>query len=332
VAPPGTADTLAASTEAYVRALSALQISVDEVAKNANIDAAKAQVQTDATAALKALADVRNRFGMNADRLISDSSRKLLEDPIVNITRLLNDLEPVALNKKGKGLCDQAGALWRKYPFSANAAAQATIPEVNAIFRKPDGSLWKLYNESLQKALVKRENRYERTQETINPRFVEFFNRAAAFSEALYPEGAQEPRLTFSLKPVPTEGIQGTALNVNGQNLTYSGGTPAAKQFTWQGSSASVVSATVRFGNSADFEWSSDKGLWAIFQFFQKAERWQPAGEGHVVDWLMRAGIKNEPMRLHGNPLTVRYEIDKAGSFFQKGYFSTMGCIAEIAR
>ena len=35
--------------------------------------------------------------------------------------------------------------------------------------------------------------------------------------------------------------------------------------------------ASVKFG-STDLGWSDNDGLWAVYQFFEEAERWVPAG------------------------------------------------------
>jgi type VI secretion system protein ImpL len=293
-------------------------------------------VQVNANAAWDAKRQITNTFRINADQSIGASVQKLLEDPITNIRTLVTDLVPAELNGKGKTLCAQFRPLWNKYPFNAGATAQATVAEINAMFRKPDGALWKLYDENLQKLLPMQGGRYVPAPNPavkLNPAFVRFFQEAAALSEALYADGTQDPHFSFTLKPVPTEGIQNIGLRLDGQALSYTGGTAAPKQFTWQAAGAHEARATVRFGSSTDLAWSNNEGLWAIFQFFGKAERWQPVGNAHQLEWIIRIG--KDPMTLpNGSPLTVRFELDMAGAppVFQKGYFARMGCVAEIAR
>jgi len=262
--------------------------------------------------------------------------QKLMEDPITYVEGLLRTLGPAELNGKAKGLCGQFRPLLTKYPFNASATAQATVQEVNAIFRKPDGALWAFYDANLQKALMRQGSQYVPNPASgvkLSSAFVSFFNQAAAFSEALYAGGSQDPHFTYTLKPVSSEGIQTVTLTLDGQNLKYSGGAASPKQFTWQGSGNHEAKATVKFGGGPDLAWSNNDGLWAVFHFFGKAERWTPSGSGNSLEWVIRIG-KDAVTLPNGNPLTVRFELDMGATapVFQKGYFSRLGCVSEVAR
>jgi len=244
-------------------------------------------------------------------------------------------LGPAELNGKGRALCAQLRPLLSKYPFNPSASVQATLPEVNAVFRKPDGALWVFYDANLQKLLPRQGAQYVSVPAAginLNPAFVAFFNRAAGLSDALYAGGVQEPHLTYTLKPVPSEGIQGITLRLDGLVLTASATDTTPKQFTWPGTSVREAKASVRFGGT-DLGWSTHEGLWGVFQFFEEAERWQPAGAGYQLEWVVRAG--KSPMTLpSGRPLTVRFELNMGGlpPVFEKGYLSRIGCVAEVAR
>jgi hypothetical protein len=101
----------------------------------------------------------------------------------------------------------------------------------------------------------------------------------------------------------------------------------------WQSSGAHGAKATVKFGGGPDLAWSSNDGLWAIFQFFNKAETWHPSGNGSTLEWVIRIG--KDPVLLPSNkPLTVRFELDMGASpqVFQKGYFSRLACVADVAK
>ena len=212
----------------------------------------------------------------------------------------------------------------------------ATVADVNGIFHKPDGALWKFYDENLQKLLPKQGSQYVAASAggvNLNPAFVAFFNQAAALSDFLYAGNTADPHITYTLKPVPAEGIQTVGLRLDGQAFAYSGGDAAPKQFVWQAAGAHEAKATVKFGGGPDLAWSSNDGLWAIFQFFNKAETWRPAGNGNVLEWVIRIG--KDPVTLpSGKPLTVRFELDMGGApqVFQKGFFPRLSCVSDIAR
>jgi type VI secretion system protein ImpL len=337
VVPPGSTDRfIAPPNQNYMNALVTLQTSIESIAgQPQQNDAAAAQTLSNATQAKVTTRQMAQAFRIDADGHIEGSVQKLLEDPIVYAEGLLRTLGPAELNGKGKALCGQFRAVMAKYPFNPASTAEATLTEVNGLFRKPDGALWIFYDQNLQKLLPKQGSTYVPVPAagvTLNPAFTGFFTAAAAFSDAAYAGGAQDPHLTYNLKPEPADGIQTVSVNIDGQTLSYSGGAATAKQFTWQGSGSHDAKATVKFGNGPDLAWSNNEGLWSAFQFFAKAERWQPAGAGYMLEWVIRIG--KDPVTLPGGkPLTVRFDLDMAGAppVFQKGYFSRMACVADVA-
>jgi type VI secretion system protein ImpL len=337
VVPPASVDRyIADSNQNYMNALMSLQASIEQAAAAPGqpSDAAAAQTLGQAGAAKLATRQMAQAFRIDPEARLESTVQNLLEQPITYVESLLRLLGPAELNAKGKGLCAQFRTLMGKYPFNPASQTPATIQEVNALFRQPDGALWGFYAESLQKALPKQGAQYVAAPGggvNLNPAFVSFFNRAAAFAEAAYAGGAQEPRIGYTLRPVPTEGTVATSLRIDGQTLAFSGGAPQPAKFVWQGGGTHEAVATVKFGSS-DLDWANYQGLWAAFQFFGDAERWIPAASGFNVEWIVRVG-KN-PVTLEGRPLTVQYNLDMNGAppIFQRGYFGGMGCVADVAR
>lgn len=336
VVPPGSTDRfIAPPNQNYMNALVALQASIEPIAGQPPNDAAAAAPLNNATQAKVTTRQMAQTFRIDADGHIEASVQKLLEDPIVYAEALLRTLGPTELNGKGKGLCSQFRAVMTKFPFNPSSTTDATLPEVNGVFRKPDGALWVFYDANLQKLLPKQGGGYAPVAAggvTLNPGFVEFFKTAAGFSDALYTGSPQDPHFTYTLKPEASEGIQTVGLQIDGQTMSYSGGAATPKQFTWQGGGTHEAKATVKFGGGPDLEWSNDTGVWAAFQLFAHAERWLQASPGNTLEWVVRAG--KGPMLLpNGKPLTVRFTLDMGGTppVFQRGYFSHMACVAEVA-
>lgn len=338
VVPPTSVDRyIAGPNQPYMNALVALQTAVEGVASQPQPgEAAAMQTLQSATNAKVTTRQLAQSFRIDPDAHAEATVQKLLEDPITNVEALLRSLGPAELNDKGKGFCSEYRSLMSKYPFNSNATIQATVADVNKVFKKPDGALWTLYEGSLKKYLLQQGTQFVPASGgtvSLSPAFVSFFNQAAALSGSFYPDGSQEPRLTYALKPVPVEGIQTVGLSLDGQTLTYTGGAAAAKQFIWQGGGNHEAKATVRFGGGPDLAWSTNDGLWAVWQFFGKAEQWRQTGNTASLEWVIRIG--KDPVTLpSGKPLTVRFDLDMGGApaMFQKGYFSRLACVSEVAR
>jgi type VI secretion system protein ImpL len=338
VVPPSAVDRyVAPPNQSYMSALGALDTSLEQVAAQPGqpADAAANQVLANAGTAKSASRALGQAFLPDPEGKVDTASQKLLDDPITYVEGLLRTLGPSELNAKGKALCGQLRPVLAKYPFTPNATQQASLAEVNSILRKPDGALWTFYDANLQRLLTRQGAQYAAAPGggmTVNPAFVAFLNRAAAVSDAFYAGGAQDPHLTYTLKPVPSEGIESLTLQLDGQTLTTSAANAAAKQFVWPGAGAREAKASVKFGGT-NLGWSSNEGLWAVFQFFEEAERWTPAGGAWDLEWVVRAG-KNAMTLPSGKPLTVRFELNmgSAPPVFQKGYLSHLGCVADIAR
>jgi len=332
--PPGNDRYVGPQNKDYVGALSKLQTSVDAVATSPQ--------GTESPATSQAIADAKDaknttnqlaavNFNPDQERLVQN----LLLEPITNVEAKLRGAGADDLNAGGKGLCVQFRAVLTKYPFNAASKLDATVDEVSAILKKPDGALWKFYDESLKKFLAKQGNQYAAVpggNVTLNQHFVDFFNQAAAFSDFLYAGGSPDPHFTYSLKPVPTEGIQKIGLEIDGQKLEFNGGTPAAKPFTWQPGGTHAAKGTYT-AEGASF--SDNGGTWAIFRLFGEADRNAPSGSGGMFfDWIIRTGKEGKPSLLpNGKPLTVRLELDMPGPpIFQKGFFNRLACVSEVAK
>ena len=328
VAPPDSKDRfIAPPNQNYMNALVALQASLDALNGQVN-DPGATGVLNNATQAKIVTKQMAQTFRPDKDGHLDTVVQKLLEDPITSVEQMLRAAGPAELNAKGKTLCAQFRGVMGKYPFNPASGTDATLEEVGSLFRPPDGALWTFYQQNLQKALTKQGGQYASSgAPPLTPNFVAFFNAAAEFSNALY-GGGSDPRFTYSLKPEPTEGVLGTTLRIDGQSLDYSAGAPAAsKQFAWQGSGTHEVAATVKLGGP-DIKWEDEAGPWSVFRFFSVADQRTLT----TLEWVVRVG-RNAAI-VNGKPLTVKYDLDMGSlpQIFQRGYFSRMSCVAEVAR
>lgn len=339
VTPACQAQYVGPSNQNYMSALLRLQNSVEQAAaSNAGPnDPAAAMALSHANEARFVAQQIAQTFGVDTEGRVPEMVRKLMEDPITDVERVIKGMGPGVLRAKGAALCGQFNALMAKYPFNLKASERATIDEVNRFFRPPDGLLWKFYEEGLQPLVQKEGSRYVAKSGgtmSVTPGFLNFFNRAAAFAEAAYPAGAQQPRITYSLKSDLSGSNQNISLTLDGQTFTNSGGKTASKQFTWPGPAAGAR-MQVKFGGDA-FNWPAYDGPWAAFEFFgDSEEKSPPSGSVYRLEWTLRTGQSQRAVTTSsGQPVSVRFDLDMMGSppIFRKGYFSGWGCVADVAR
>jgi type VI protein secretion system component VasK len=264
-----------------------------------------------------------------------ESVRKLIEAPITYADALLGRLGPQDLNAKGKALCTEIHPLFTKYPFNPKSQIKATLDDVSTVFRPQQGILWVFYDQTLKKLLPKRGNEYvpdPANSITITRGFLIFFNNSAAFSNAIYGNGA-DPKLSYSMKPILSQDIQSAKLSINGTAADYSGPSTAAKQFTWPGD-ASGVRLSLKEGGT-DFVYPTWDGLWGVFSFFLEADSSNETQAGGVYEWRLRGGSNSRPVTgSKGQPIVSGFDLDmgSAPHVFRKGFFTQMGCVPEIAK
>lgn len=334
VVPPTSTDRyIAPPNQNYMNALVTLQTSLEQIADQPGTpnDAAAAGTLSNAQQAIVNTRQMAQAFRIDQEGHIETTTQKLLEDPITYAQGLLRTLGPAELNGKGKDLCGQMRPLLSKYPFSPNSAAQATIADIDAIFKPQGGLLWQFVDANLQKALTRQGSQFVANSSaaiTINPVFLAFLNRAAAFSDAAYQGGSPDPHFSYAVKPVLTADIDTVHLSIDGQPADFNAANSAARKYNWPGSPPGVQ-LTLKFKGGSPIGYPAYDGLWGIFQFVAIGKR----TGGTLVEEPM-VDSRGKPMTdaATSHPLTVTLDISANPPIFDKGYFSGMSCVAEVAK
>ena len=326
--PPSTKDQLIGDkTKGYMGALLSVQSSLQQVAgaPAGTANPAVAQALNDAGAAGVAARQLAQGFSTDSSSVGPDVERLLLA-PTTAVDPLLGGLGASGLNRRGRQFCAPLERLMAQAPFRAAATRQATLGDVASQLQRGTGAIWSFYNDALQSYLVRQGDRYaQRPGADLNltSGFVEFFNRAAAFSEALYPQGAQSPRVAFTFKPLLSDAVPEVVFVVDGRTATFTRTSTAAQPFLWDGLQAQEARLTARIGGS-DVTLSA-YGTWAVFRLFQSAQDWQTRGVVQQAVWIARH---------NGQAVPVPFELNLGGAapIFSRDYFRGVSCNGQIAR
>jgi type VI secretion system protein ImpL len=223
VTPPACPDKLIdGNNQNYMNSLMSLQASLEQVARARNPqDPSVSQTLGEASKAKLAAGQVAQNFRIDKDGHLEKQVQKLMEDPITAVEAILGRLGPAQVNGEAKRFCADFQGVVNKYPFNTASGTDASLEEINTVFRPGSGSLWAFYDQNLKAYLTRQGSQFVpnpgSTGLRITPQFLRFFNRAVAFSDALYQSGqGQEPRLNYTLKALPSEGVQRLTLRLDG--------------------------------------------------------------------------------------------------------------------
>ncbi len=325
------------TNQEYMAALAALQTAIGQVADTppaAVPDPNRAlPVRQSADAARNIVKKMGYTFKIDPETHLEMVTTKLLEAPIEYADALTKGMGAGEINAKAGRFCKSFAAITAKFPFNPTASAEVAIQELNAMFRPQTGLLWTFYNESLQPFLQKQGAQYVANPGSgiqLTPDFVAFFNRAARFSDALYPGGIAEPMLRYSLAPQRSDQIKEMSVTIDGQ--TSKGND--AKSHVWTGSPAHTVRISAKLAGGSDFEFQDRQGSWALFRFFADADRWSQSGDAYSLEWIVRQGREGRPVMVGGRELTYRFAVNTGGAapVFQKDFLIGMRCVSQAAR
>jgi len=323
VVPPGPAEKLRQSpNEAYISALSKLELAVS--ALNLNDPSTVKPLQDAANEARLAINQMAGKFRIDPVFRTETLVQERLEEPIKHAEDLVENGAREALRRAGEGLCKSFNAAMHgNYPFDPRSNQDLPLAQLGQLLAPPSGQLWTFYTENkLDKLLVLEGARYVSVPSgniSLSPVFVDFFNRAAALSKVLYPEGSSTPKFSYKLGQLSSD-VNGLTVGVAGQPVP----TSDVKAFTWTGNEDVQVSA-----NGAPY--GSYAGPWAVFRFVAGA-RWTDGAAGSAN--LERTIESNgQASRLpDGRVMYYRYQLQVSGvNPFRASEWSGLRCVSPLA-
>jgi type VI protein secretion system component VasK len=170
--------------------------------------------------------------------------------------------------------------------------------------------------------------------QAVTPAFLSFFKRSMGLSRALYQGAPGQLQYKYALRPHPTESVSGLTMNIDGQAMTYAGGSSSFQQFTWPGTTGQGVTLTVKIQGGSELTWPSYSGTWGVFHFFADADKTQQNGSVYNVEWVLRVAGGRPVTAPNGKPVTVQFDMDTLGAppILEKGYFSTLRCVSSVSK
>ena len=338
---PDTATKLVSATTApYVTALDGLQVTVERAAAApvGGSDAAVDKALESADNAKLEVKKIARTFGSEADRGVGAIVQALMLEPIAGAEGLLRGLGPAQMNAAGAAFCAPLRQLMTRFPFNRRSSSPANPAEVAKIFQPGSGTLWTLQADVLQKVVQRRGREFIATETgdtKVSPDFLRFYNKAVAVSEALFPAGDAEPRLTFRLTPVLSSAITSATLAIDGQTTRFSRESPETKPFVGIRAAARLAGLFVELGPGVQVALDEVDEPWGLFRLFHGATRWQTTGGSHLVEWSLTTGRDGgRAVTAGGSTAKVAFTLDLAGQqpVLKPGFFDGLSCSGVIVQ
>lgn len=328
--PADTADRFVVeANRGYVNALGALQSAVEQVSTLTG--SARQQARTAAVAAAQAVeGEVRKMaqsFSVEGEASrVGNAVTSALGQPGSRVGRLLQRLPVAEVNGRARQFCQGLAPVTSAYPFDRGASRSVSIDALDSALKPGESALWSFYDDALGELLVRQGNSYRPRPGApveVTDRFLDFFNRAAAISRALYGSDGSGPALNFLLKLETSDALPSVTVSIDGARQTYTQTFSESQNFRWVGQQARYAAITGMVDGSERTLVQVPEGTWALFRLLGLAE-WERLGnQRHSLRWPAQ-----------GRPAAVTGELilETAAPILNPAYLSRLDCVSTVAR
>ncbi|OFX23185.1 MAG: hypothetical protein A2V77_11495 [Anaeromyxobacter sp. RBG_16_69_14] len=240
--------------------------------------------------------------------------RTLLSPP-VNLA--LRDARSGPVRTVAAAWCDLVAKPFRnglgsRYPF-ARTGPDAAMADVAEFFRPEKGVVWGLYKKTLEGTVERSGDGFRfadnAAEASYRPELLTFLHQAQEITTGLFPEGAQDPSVSFSVRVRPAPRIATAFLQVDGQSVEYRDGPEEWHAIAWPNKSAGGsrgASLRVRAtdGTEETIQRDGDFGFLRLLE--QGTLEGDPAGRDFAISFKMAFGAT----------VVVDFRTDRSGPLF----------------
>ena len=165
--------------------------------------------------------------------------------------------------------------LGSRYPFNP-VGHDAALADVAEFFR-PTGLVWGFFNESLRTDVQRSGDGFKFVRQLggstgFSPTLLGFLGRAQDVTTVLFPAGAAEPQVPFSVRIRPTPKVASVIFDVDGQRFEYFNGPEEWRKMVWpaQGKAPGAM-LRVRMAGGRE-ETLQQEGEWGLFRLLESGQ------------------------------------------------------------
>lgn len=229
----------------------------------------------------------------------------------------------IVLNERGRALCSAMTPMLAKFPFNPTATAEASVAEVTAMLAPGTGALWAFQQERLEPFLEEKGGKWTAKPVgtvALSASFVEFFNRAAQISEALFPDNAKTLQLRWMARGITSEATPTITLKHGAYEARFDARTPR-NEILWPPEAGREATLEAVFKKNKPLVVAKASGDWALFRLVAQATRFEGAGR---VEWAAQGK--------DAVPVIVEFDAPNGMPILKRGWLGGMTCVGQVTQ
>jgi type VI secretion system protein ImpL len=260
---------------------------------------------------------------------------RLLLAPINAVEALLRTVESMkppaliatAVNERGRALCSMMTPILAKFPFNPDSPNDASTDEVTALLAPGTGAIW-AFQKGLEPFLEKQGGRWVAKPVgtvALSPAFVEFLNKAATVSAALFYKDSPKPALSWMARGITSSQTPQIVLKNGSRSARFDASTPR-NEVVWPAEGGRDARLEATFKKNKPVTVASASGEWALFRLVYQA-RFDGAGRAEF----------NAPGKDVKDAVPVVVEFDALNALpgvpvLKRGWLGGMTCVSQVTR
>jgi type VI secretion system protein ImpL len=233
------------------------------------------------------------RAEQNVSKLLDGFKTAAATDTAALLKQPLNNLRAMLY---GKGY-EQIETAWREqvypkaqavesgYPFTDTGASSVT--DLARFYNPTNGVFTTFFNERLATSFDDVDGRWKLKESgafKFSDEFIKYLNDARRLRESLFPNGGQQPEVSYdlTLQPVPNTDI---IIEIDGTRVETRGTSPQSAKFIWPARAGSSGAKITVVPSSAQPVERSFPGEWGLFKMFEAGSHGQAGLGQYTLSW-----------------------------------------------
>jgi type VI protein secretion system component VasK len=241
--------------------------------------------------------------------------KNLLKQPLNNLRAMLYGGGYEQIEKAWREqIYPRARAIESGFPFTESG--ESSVTDLSRFLNPMNGEFTVFFNEKLASSFEDAQGQW-RLKETgafkFSEGYVSYLNGARKLREALFPNGGQQPEVTYdiTMQSVPNTDV---VIEIDGTRVETRGTGPASAKFVWParaGSSGAKIS--VIGGNGEPPAERTFPGAWGLFKMFAAGGASRTSDNQYTLSW-----------NVGGVPVRATLRPSSTNNPFQRTLFTTL--------